>query len=308
MDMHFNTNDIDAFMEWSHSVGVDEQRSQISKGRGSFQVSAVTLGDLVVFRQQSSQTHLAEYAPQAGYVEVCLGVGIGGMRWCGLDTPDTAVTIHRGGQSYSSYINENALVYGIGMPDDLARSYGVEAASAITPADLYRFTSPKRDIRPLLRRIDHLLHAPSSSQNGSPLHWIEQEELLAALFEVSTGNGKVPEIERKAWKLEAHRITCDARDLIESRLRDPVFIPEIAEVLGISRRFLEYAFRNVLGMSPYQYALNKKLHEGRRLLKESDQSVYDIATDLAFTHPGRFAKKYQTLFGELPSQTRSAHI
>ena len=79
----------------------------------------------------------------------------------------------------------------------------------------------------------------------------------------------------------------------------------MAQALGVSYRVLNYAFRDSLGMSPYQYILTQKLHAIRRQLKSSVVSVTEACAYYGFSTPSRFARQYSRLFGELPSVTRS---
>ena len=55
----------------------------------------------------------------------------------------------------------------------------------------------------------------------------------------------------------------------------------------------------------YQYILTQRLHEARRLLRNTNVSVTEAAVELGFSTPSRFASQYRRLFGELPSATRS---
>ena len=79
---------------------------------------------------------------------------------------------------------------------------------------------------------------------------------------------------------------------------------EIAQSLGVSYRVLNYAFQDALGVSPYRYLLTEKLHAVRRKLKDSDDSIAEVFLSYGFVTRSRFARQYQRLFGELPSETR----
>jgi AraC-like DNA-binding protein len=80
----------------------------------------------------------------------------------------------------------------------------------------------------------------------------------------------------------------------------------LATELGVSRRKLFYAFRNLLGMGPHAYLELVRLHRLRhRLLdgKASGVSVTSAATELGFHHLGRLSDCYRRHFGELPKET-----
>ncbi|MDK3074302.1 helix-turn-helix transcriptional regulator [Sedimentitalea sp. JM2-8] len=82
-------------------------------------------------------------------------------------------------------------------------------------------------------------------------------------------------------------------------------VADVAKSCGISTRTLEQAFRQNLGITPYQAITEMRLDTARRLLSDPDrvQSVTEIALVCGISHLGRFAKQYQSRFGELPSET-----
>jgi AraC-like DNA-binding protein len=95
-------------------------------------------------------------------------------------------------------------------------------------------------------------------------------------------------------------------DYIDRNGEEQRTIRKTAQTLGISERALQYAFRNMLGVSPSQYILALRLKNARRdLLAAKDRSakVSTIAFDHDFNHLSRFAQQYRRLFGESPSQT-----
>lgn len=96
------------------------------------------------------------------------------------------------------------------------------------------------------------------------------------------------------------------RDYVSAHLITDNSADDIAQALGVSYPALHYAFREALGVSPYQYVLTQKLHAVRRLLKSTDLSVGDACASFGFNTPSRFSRQYARLFGELPSVTRYA--
>jgi len=83
-------------------------------------------------------------------------------------------------------------------------------------------------------------------------------------------------------------------------------IAELALGLGVSRRTLELAFRDYMGLSPARYLAVLRLNAVHRELLnacEENQRVADLAAQHGIAHLGRFASGYRQMFGELPSQT-----
>ncbi len=80
----------------------------------------------------------------------------------------------------------------------------------------------------------------------------------------------------------------------------------MAQAVGVSQKTLELAFREVMDITPGHYLVLARLNDAHHALACADRAstkVTDVALGLGFTHMGRFAKAYNDLFGELPSQT-----
>lgn len=103
-------------------------------------------------------------------------------------------------------------------------------------------------------------------------------------------------------------IVARARSLIAANCQEPISVSDLARTLAVSTRTLEYSFQDVLDTSPATYIKIVRLHEARRAIRnaESSKTVTDVAVKWGFWHFGRFASDYRKLFGELPSQTRTA--
>ena len=83
-------------------------------------------------------------------------------------------------------------------------------------------------------------------------------------------------------------------------------VSELCANVNVSRRTLEVAFQTIVGKSPLQFLTQRRLCRAYVDLKRAkDESirVTDIAFAHGFTELGRFANRYQKIFGELPSET-----
>jgi AraC family ethanolamine operon transcriptional activator len=97
-------------------------------------------------------------------------------------------------------------------------------------------------------------------------------------------------------------------DLIDAANREPLSVAALCRAAGVSRRTLEYAFRERFELSPNAYMLARRLDGVRAELRQSHdgQSITCIANEWGFSHLSRFATSYRRQFGELPSRTMRA--
>jgi AraC family ethanolamine operon transcriptional activator len=96
-----------------------------------------------------------------------------------------------------------------------------------------------------------------------------------------------------------------ARDYMRERADDPPRIFDLCRALGVSRRWLQWSFNEVLDIGPWSYLHLMRLNGARRMLLHSgpDTKVNDAVEAFGFWHLSRFSRDYRTHFGELPSQT-----
>lgn len=96
-----------------------------------------------------------------------------------------------------------------------------------------------------------------------------------------------------------------AFEVIENGLGKGISVREVATTSGISRRTLEYAFRDRYDISPKVFINSQRLAMVRRDLrsKPTDIPIVEIANRWGFWHMGQFARDYRHQFGELPSET-----
>jgi AraC-like DNA-binding protein len=140
---------------------------------------------------------------------------------------------------------------------------------------------------------------------GEQLRAAEAElpEQLAAVLAVATPHQpNRNDLKRRAQ----HRIVRIAEDVAMSRVGSGFYVKDMCDAAGVSERTLEYAFRDVMGLSPVAFLIRLRLHRARQALLAADPesaTVTAIALHWGFGHLGEFAHAYKDCFGELPSET-----
>jgi AraC-like DNA-binding protein len=87
---------------------------------------------------------------------------------------------------------------------------------------------------------------------------------------------------------------------------DHLSVTDLCRATGVSERTLEYAFGEVLGVSPVAYLTRLRLHRVRQGLLAGTHTTTTVTTEAlnwGFWHFGEFSRAYKDCFGELPSQT-----
>ncbi len=94
---------------------------------------------------------------------------------------------------------------------------------------------------------------------------------------------------------------------IQSHLKGELKIDDILARTGMSRRWLEYAFREHLGESPHQYIGRKRVLAAKELLQEEpDLKLHEIAAMTGFARPKQLTLAFQRYEGVSPRAYRQA--
>jgi AraC family ethanolamine operon transcriptional activator len=97
-----------------------------------------------------------------------------------------------------------------------------------------------------------------------------------------------------------------SEDYALSHVDERVYVTDLCRAAAVSERALEYAFKEVMGLTPVAYLTRLRLHRVRQALLAATQrttTVSAVALDWGFWHFGEFSRAYKDCFGELPSDT-----
>jgi AraC-like DNA-binding protein len=117
-----------------------------------------------------------------------------------------------------------------------------------------------------------------------------------------------------AWQHHAHvdgpldlkRARLQAvKDLIDSDLRYPWSIADLARRAGSSRRSFNVRFRAAYGVSAIDYLRSSRLEAAREALVYQKLSVAEAAYHIGYSSPANFATAFRKHFGLSPSQCRA---
>jgi AraC family ethanolamine operon transcriptional activator len=97
-----------------------------------------------------------------------------------------------------------------------------------------------------------------------------------------------------------------AEDYAVSQNGSNLYVSDLCQVAKVSERTLEYAFKEVLGLTPVAFLTSLRLHRVRKALVSATPGSTTVAREAlrwGFWHFGEFSHAYNNCFGELPSDT-----
>jgi AraC-like DNA-binding protein len=157
-----------------------------------------------------------------------------------------------------------------------------------------------------LKKLLQFLWESTQGEGTAPaslvMHKLEQA-FLACAIEGLPSNYTEELLYQTDGSLACHvRKACD---FIESHLHEDIKLGDIAAATKVCSRLLQKAFSHHCGCSPMRFLTQSRLQRIRQELESapSDTKIVDVMMQYGFTQGGKFAKEYQQLFGEKPSET-----
>ena len=154
--------------------------------------------------------------------------------------------------------------------------------------------------------VDVAAREPCRFNQGRKERAAVQAELLEMLLATLDTAGSFEPTYSERTRQAHSRVVRAAEDYALSRIDDPLQITDLCRATGVSERALQYAFKEVMGLSPRDYLVRLRLHRVRQALLKASQRTSTVSVEAlkwGFWHFGEFSRAYKDCFGELPSET-----
>ena len=128
------------------------------------------------------------------------------------------------------------------------------------------------------------------------------ETLLAALSGANDFEPDRGDQTRQAYSL----IVKIVEDYTLARPGDRLSVTDLCRVAAVSERTLQYAFKEVMGLTPLTYLIRLRLNRVRQALMAATHGSTTVSAEAlkwGFWHFGEFSRAYKACFGEAPSDT-----
>ncbi len=139
--------------------------------------------------------------------------------------------------------------------------------------------------------------------------WLEERlyELAQGLLEthrqVHTEMSKLQSL-KVSTQMELYKRLNIGHEFISAYFDQPIGLGDIAKAACLSTNHFLRSYKQLFGVSPHQYLIEKRLQESKRLLLTTNQSVTDICLQIGFQSPGSFSSLFSRRFSTSPSRFR----
>lgn len=93
-----------------------------------------------------------------------------------------------------------------------------------------------------------------------------------------------------------------AADLLINDLENPPDMTTLAHTVGLGKTKFYQCFRQVFGISPFDYLRNHRLQTAKRLLQAGEANVTEAALSVGYGHLSYFAKSFKSMYGVSPKE------
>lgn len=295
-------------------AGWGQSYSQMSAGEFSGAISEVRLPGIHLFLEETGNAlyQLGKLPHGLGAYGVPIRLD-GRATFCGSLCQGSHLHVFSGDDRFEFYSPRGLVMAGFVLPNErvmqaFSSSERELVSQTLSDPHLRKTTAAHVDgLRHLIAGVfDVLRGSPQLIDNAAVVEALGSaivSNLAQAILD-DRGADDVRMSDQRRWQLVRAM-----RDMAYASPDRPLTVADICSEAGVSRRALQYAVQESLGLSPVEFLRIVRLNGARRAMK-SVNSVTEAATLWGFWHFGRFAHDYRSLFGELPSETfqRWAHF
>lgn len=95
-----------------------------------------------------------------------------------------------------------------------------------------------------------------------------------------------------------------ARDRMDAASHEAWPVERLAQVSGVSEAHFARSFKQAFGIPPHRYLLTRRIEQASTLLRDTDQSITDIAFATGWESLGTFGRVFRDVTGKSPSALR----
>ncbi len=92
---------------------------------------------------------------------------------------------------------------------------------------------------------------------------------------------------------------------LESHFTEPLNLDRLADIAHMSKRSFIRSFQAATGQSPIAYLIELRIRHASRLLRQTNDSVTEIAFKVGFNDSNYFARQFRSVTGMTPREYRS---
>lgn len=131
-----------------------------------------------------------------------------------------------------------------------------------------------------------------------------QDNLLAALL--VTVMHISSSVSRPNARIQKYSLGMHIKEYIDQHYLEDLRLNDIAAALHINPYYLSHTFKKVVGYSPIQYMIRRRIGESQNLLVNTSYTITDIALRCGYNNSNYFQAVFNSIVGMPPGRYRKA--
>ncbi|MBD2432005.1 MULTISPECIES: helix-turn-helix domain-containing protein [Fischerella] len=172
-----------------------------------------------------------------------------------------------------------------------------------TNSDQVELRSEFRNRDPQIEAIAMLLFAELKQENLGGRLYIESLANVLAVHLLRQYSALKPRLSVYEGGLRERQLS-QVLEYINEHLNQDIKLADLAQLLGMSQFHFSHLFKQSMGTAPYQYLLQQRIERAKQLLKQTDQSIMEIAFLCGFNSHSHLSKQFRQLTGMTPKVYR----
>ena len=145
--------------------------------------------------------------------------------------------------------------------------------------------------------------AEQAAQHIAPVDWFEANARLAQLLH--------PFLKTAHAHAGAHaqttRLFLSVQKFIHAHMHESILLGDLARAAGLHPTYFSDRFKQVVGVRPLDYLMQRRMERAQYLLLSSPASVKEIAGTVGIADPAYFSRVFAKLCHQTPSEYRASH-
>ena len=93
---------------------------------------------------------------------------------------------------------------------------------------------------------------------------------------------------------------------VKENIAKDLSVAEMAEVVGMSQYYFSKLFKMSTGTTPHQYVMRQRIERAQELLRDGNNALVEIATQVGFETQSHFTSVFRRLVGITPKKFRES--
>lgn len=158
-----------------------------------------------------------------------------------------------------------------------------------------------RETRRILLSYVRILYEFQKRSDGA--HMTEAiGDLVASL--VTFLRHELEERASHAPEVQDYHLGLRAKEYIDAHFREDISLKTIAKALNVNVYYLSHTFKTLVGHSPIQYMIHRRMTEAQNLLLTTDATITEIAVRCGYNNTNYFQVAFNRLVGMPPGKYR----